>query len=404
MENINCNPSKVDMALIEQITAFADELAVIRRDIHAHPEIGFEETRTAALVAEKLTSWGIEVHEGIGKTGLVGVIHGKGPGATIGLRADMDALPMEETTDLPYRSTRTGRFHGCGHDGHTAMLLGAARYLAGTRDFAGTVIAIFQPAEEGLGGARAMISDRLFERFACHEIYALHNAPQDERGSVSVIKGPAMAAADLFDIKIIGRGSHAASPHVSVDPAIVAVTMAQAMQTIVSRNINPLKSAVVSITQIHAGTAYNVIPETAHLAGTVRTFDEEIRTFIHERIRELAKGIAQSFGAVAEVNITRIFGVLHNSHAQADAAAQIAGEVVGEDRVRTHAEPKMGSEDFADMLACVPGAYLWLGQDSTHMLHNPGYDFDDAILPIGASLLARIAERRTAALANSVEA
>jgi hippurate hydrolase len=388
------------MGLIERIVDFGDELVAIRQDIHAHPEIGFEEVRTSGLVAEKLASWGVEVHRGLGKTGVVGVIHGRGAGPTVGLRADMDALPILEATGVPYASKTSGVAHSCGHDGHTAMLLGAARYLAETRDFDGTVVAIFQPAEEGLGGARAMIADGLFERFPCQEVYGLHNAPNGRHGQVTALAGPAMAAADSFDIDIRGRGSHGASPHHAVDTVMVAVAIAQAMQTIVSRNVDPIHTAVVSVTQIHAGAAYNVIPETARLSGTLRSFDDAVRALIRTRLRALAEGIAASYGATATVDIRDVFSVLRNAPAQTEAAAQIARELVGPDQVSTVSSPRTGSEDFADMLMKVPGAYVWLGQKSGPNLHNPAYDFDDTILPIGASLLARIAERRVAALAN----
>ena len=385
------------MGPIDRISSYSDVLVAIRRDLHAHPEIGFEEERTAGIVAERLASWGIEVHRGIGKTGVVGVLRGKGPGQRrIGLRADMDALPIEEMTNLPYRSTKPGTMHACGHDGHTAMLLGAARYLAESRDFDGTAVFIFQPAEEGLGGARAMIADGLFERFPCHEVYALHNQPTGQHGLVFMRTGATMAAADFFDIRITGRGSHAAHPHHGVDPTPIALSLAQAMQTIVSRNADPLKPVVVSITQIHAGTAYNVIPETVHLAGTVRTFDDDLRELARTRIRELAAGIAKAFNATIDVEIRDIFSVLHNHEEQTAAVAEIATELFGPDNVKTGAPPKMGSEDFADMLQAVPGAYVWLGQAQGPALHNAGYNFDDTVIPIGASLLARIVEKRSA--------
>jgi hippurate hydrolase len=384
------------MPALPRILGFADELVAIRRDLHAHPEIGFQERRTSGIVAEKLSAWGVEVFRGIGKTGVVGLLRGRGEGRRIGLRADMDALPMDEETNLPYRSTSPGRFHGCGHDGHTTMLLGAARYLAETRNFDGTVLFIFQPAEEGLGGARAMIADGLFERFPCDEIYALHNSPDGPQGGISLHSGPMMAAADFFDIRITGRGAHGAYPQQANDPTVIAVTLAQTMQSIVSRNTDPAHPAVVSITQIHAGSAYNVIPETAHLAGTVRTFDDGTRELIRARIRALAAGIAASFSASVEVDIRDIFTVLENHEAQTRAAAEAAGEIVGETRINMQAAPKMASEDFADMLRAVPGAYFWLGQTPGPALHNPSYVFDDEILPIGASLLARIAERQLA--------
>jgi len=382
------------MPALPRILEFADELVAIRRDLHAHPEIGFEEQRTSGIVAEKLASWGIEVFRGIGKTGVVGVLRGGDDGRRVGLRADMDALPMDEETNLPYRSKHPGRFHGCGHDGHTTMLLGAARYLAGTRNFNGTVVFIFQPAEEGLGGARAMLADGLFQRFPCDEIYALHNSPEGPQGRVSLHSGPMMAGADFFDVRITGRGAHGAFPQQANDPTVIAVTLAQAMQTIVSRNTDPAHPAVVSITQIHAGSAYNVIPESARLAGTVRTFDDGTRELIRGRIRALAAGIAASFSATIEVDIRDIFTVLENHEPQTRAAAEAAREIVGAERIELEPRPKMASEDFADMLRAVPGAYFWLGQTPGPAVHNPGYLFDDAILPIGASLLARIAERQ----------
>ncbi|RDJ20088.1 amidohydrolase [Bosea caraganae] len=386
------------MPALPQIEAFKADLVAIRHDIHAHPEIGFEEVRTSGIVAEKLASWGVEVHRGIGKTGVVGILHGTGgPGRRIGLRADMDALPMEETTNLPYRSTRPGRFHGCGHDGHTTMLLGAARYLAENRDFTGTAVFVFQPAEEGLGGARAMLADKLFERFPCDEIYGLHNAPQLEAGQISVFPGPAMAGADFFDIKITGKGSHGAMPHVGRDPVIAAITLAAALQTIVSRNADPREAAVVSITQIHAGSAYNVIPEEAALAGTIRTFSPEIAKLIRERMREIAAGIGQTFGVQVHVDIRGIFDVLVNHGPQAEAAAAVAAEIVGAENVLTTPRPVMGSEDFADMLRVVPGAYAWVGHAGTVPVHNPAFILDDGILPVGASLLARLVETRLAA-------
>lgn len=386
------------MPALPQIEAFKDDLVAIRHDIHAHPEIGFEELRTSGIVAEKLAAWGIEVHRGIGKTGVVGILNGTGgPGRRIGLRADMDALPMEETTNLPFRSKNPGRFHGCGHDGHTTMLLGAARYLAANRGFTGTAVFVFQPAEEGLGGARAMLADKLFERFPCDEIYGLHNAPNLDPGQISVFPGPAMAGADFFDIRITGKGSHGAMPHQGRDPVVAAITLAGALQTIVSRNADPREAAVVSITQIHAGSAYNVIPEEAALAGTVRTFSTETATLIRERMREIAAGIAQTFGVLIEVEIRGIFDVLVNHAPQAEAAAAVAAEIVGAENVLTEPKPIMGSEDFADMLRAVPGAYCWVGHAGNVPVHNPAFILDDGILPVGASLLARLVETRLAA-------
>ncbi|MFN3673974.1 MAG: M20 aminoacylase family protein [Bosea sp. (in: a-proteobacteria)] len=386
------------MPTLPQIEAFKDELVAIRRDLHAHPEIGFEEVRTSGIVADKLAGWGIEVHRGIGRTGVVGVLRGTGgAGKRIGLRADMDALPMEETTNLAFSSKIPGRMHACGHDGHTTMLLGAARYLAENRNFPGTVIFIFQPAEEGLGGARAMIADGLFERFPCDEIYGLHNAPNLDHGQISVFPGPAMAGADFFDIKITGRGSHGAMPHLGRDPVVVAVALASALQTIVSRNADPREAAVLSITQIHAGTAYNIIPEEATLAGTIRTFSPEIAQLARDRMREIAAGLAISFGCEISVEIRDIFTVLVNHPEPSAFAADVAREIVGAGNVLTEPRQIMGSEDFADMLRAVPGAYCWVGHAGSAPVHNPAYVLDEGILPIGASLLARLAETRLAA-------
>lgn len=383
------------MPTIPRIDAFAPELTAIRRDLHAHPEIGFEEVRTSGIVAEKLASWGIDVHRGLGGTGVIGTLKGKSAnGKRIGLRADMDALPMEEQTNVPWRSTIPGRFHGCGHDGHTTMLLGTARYLAETRDFDGTVHFIFQPAEEGLGGARAMIRDGLFAQFPCDEIYGLHNAPDMNYGEVAIFPGPGMAGADFFDITITGYGAHGAMPERSKDPVVIAMTLGQAIQSIVSRNVDPLKSAVVSITQIHAGSAYNVIPGEAKMAGTVRFFDPKVRDLVRERMRALAAGMALAFDVEIKVDLRDIFSVLVNSEEQSAAVADVARTVLDPAKVFTKSRPKMGSEDFADMLHAVPGAYFWLGHDGDVPVHNPAYTLDDKILPIGASMFARIVETR----------
>jgi len=387
------------MPTIDRIQGFADELTAIRRDLHAHPEIGFEEVRTSGIVAEKLTQWGIEVHRGLGGTGVVGVLKGKsGNGAKkIGLRADMDALPMEENTNLSWRSTVPGRFHGCGHDGHTTMLLGTARYLAETRNFDGTVHFIFQPAEEGLGGARAMIKDGLFEKFPCDEVYGLHNAPDLAHGEIAILPGPAMAGADFFDIRISGYGAHGAMPERSKDAVVIATTLAQSIQTIVSRNVDPLHPAVVSITQIHAGSAYNVIPGDAWLCGTVRAFDDGTRALIRERMRTLCAGTAAAFNCEIEADIRDTFSVLVNQEAQSKVVEEVARTVVEPSKVITRTTPKMGSEDFADMLQSIPGAYFWVGHDGSVPVHNPGFVLDDKILPIGASMFARIIETRLSA-------
>lgn len=383
------------MPTIDRIQGFADDLTAIRRDFHAHPEIGFEEVRTSGIVAEKLAQWGIEVHRGLGGTGVVGVLKGKGSGGkTIGLRADMDALPMEEHTNLSFRSTIPGRFHGCGHDGHTTMLLGTARYLAETKNFDGTVHFIFQPAEEGLGGARAMIKDGLFKQFPCDELYGLHNAPDLEHGEIAILPGVAMAGADFFDIRISGYGAHGAMPERSKDAVVIATAVAQAIQTIVSRNVTPSEAAVVSITQIHAGSAYNVIPGDAWLCGTVRAFSDTTRALIRERMRAICAGMAVAFNCEIEADIRDTFSVLVNQEEQSRVVEEVARTVVDPSKVITRATPKMGSEDFADMLQTIPGAYFWVGHDGSVPVHNPGFVLDDKILPIGASMFARIIETR----------
>ena len=383
------------MPNIDRIDAFADELTAIRRDLHAHPEIGFEEVRTSGIVAEKLAQWGIEVHRGLGGTGVVGVLKGKGNGSKrIGLRADMDALPMQENTNLQWRSTIPGRFHGCGHDGHTTILLGTARYLAETRNFDGTVHFIFQPAEEGLGGARAMIKDGLFEKFPCDEIYGLHNAPDLNHGELAILPGPAMSGADFFDITVNGYGAHGAMPERSKDPIVIAMALVQALQSIVSRNVAPTEAAVVSITQVHAGSAYNVIPGEAKLAGTVRAFSDEVRALIRERMRAICAGMAAAFHVEIDVEIRDIFSVLVNQEEHSRVVAEVARTVVGPTNVKTRSQLKMGSEDFADMLQAVPGAYFWLGHDGSVPVHNSAFTLDDKILPVGASMFARIIENR----------
>ncbi|RXF74181.1 M20 aminoacylase family protein [Hansschlegelia zhihuaiae] len=386
------------MPAIPEILAFADELTELRRDLHAHPEIGFEETRTSGVVAEKLASWGVEVHRGLGKTGVVGVLKGEGgPGRRIGLRADMDALPIVETTNLPWRSKNSGVSHACGHDGHTTMLLGAARYLAEKRDFPGTAVFVFQPAEEGLGGARAMIADGLFDKFPVDEIYGLHNDPYLEPGQISVFPGPAMAAADFFDIHLRGKGSHAAMPQLSRDPVVAASALVQAVQSIVGRNANPFEALVISITQLHAGTAYNVIPEEATLTGTIRAFKPEMMELARRRLTAVCDGVAAAYDVEIELDLRSVFDVLINHEAETAAVAEVARGIVGDEQVLTHPRPMMGSEDFADMLFKAPGCYVRVGHSGDLPLHNPGFVLDDAILPVGASLLARIVERRLAA-------
>ena len=386
------------MPTIAKIADYAEEMTAIRRDLHENPEIGFEEKRTSGIVAEKLKSWGIEVHTGIGKTGVIGVLEGKSNGGrTVGLRADMDALPMDEETNLTYRSKTPGRFHGCGHDGHTTMLLGAARYLAETRDFSGKAVFIFQPAEEGLGGARAMLADKLFERFPCDEIYGMHNNPMAAPNAFSVKPGPAMAGSTFFDITLKGVGSHGAMPHQSKDPIIAATSLVQNLQSIVSRNVIPTKPAVISVTQIHSGSAYNVVPDRAVISGTIRYFDDEVKTLIHERIRDMCAGYEKTYGIEVTPDLREIFDVLMNDADLSDAYLDAARDIVGEENASLGDELFTGSEDFADMLKAVPGAYCTLGHSGGVPLHNPGFVLDDAILPVGASIMARIVEKRLAA-------
>lgn len=378
------------------IRAFADDLTAIRRDLHEHPELGFQEVRTAGIVAAKLRDWGIEVSEGIGKTGVVGVLKGNRPGRTIGLRADMDALPIDEQTNLPYASKTPGVMHACGHDAHTTMVLGAARYLAENRDFAGTAVFIFQPAEEGLGGARAMIADGLFARFPCDEVYGLHNSPYHAPDEVGVKPGPAMAGANFFDITITARGCHAAMPESGIDSIVIASSLVQQLQSIVARNVPPTRQVVLSVTQMHAGAAYNVIPEVAKLAGTVRYFDRAMADLVTRRMQEICDGMAQSYGVQIDLDMRNVFDVLENTPELADEMIAAARELVGE-KAQIKSDLVMGSEDFADMLQAVPGAYCTIGHSGTVPLHNPGFVLDDAVLPLGAALMARMVERRGAA-------
>ena len=383
------------MSAIDKIRGFQDELTEIRRDFHAHPELGLEEHRTADIVAKKLESWGIEVHRGIGVTGVVGVIR-KGSGKTrIGLRADMDCLPMEEQTNLPYRSQSTGKMHACGHDGHTTMLLGAAKYLA-EADFDGTVNLIFQPGEEGIGGALAMLNDGLFERFPCDAIYALHNRPGMEVGKFAISKGPSAAGGAFFDIVVTGRGTHGARPEVGIDPVLVASHITTALQSIVARNVPPADTAVLSVTRIAGGDAYNVIPETATISGTARAFRKEVMQMMEDNMKRIAKGVAEGFGATAEVDFRLIFAPLINDAEQTDAIADAAAALVGEANVDRVKPPGMGSEDFSFMMEKVPGAYIQVGNGDSAQLHNPAYNYNDECTPFGAALLASIAERKLA--------
>lgn len=375
---------------VESIRAYHDELVAIRRDIHAHPELGMAEHRTAELVARTLEGWGIEAHRGVGKTGVVGVLR-NGPGnRAIGLRADMDALPITETTGLPWSSTVPGTMHACGHDGHTTMLLGAARYLAETRRFSGTVHLIFQPGEEGCGGALAMLADGLFERFPCDAIYGMHNRTGMDVGSYAVGHGAVMAGGAFFDITITGKGSHGARPESGIDPVLTACHLASALQSIVSRTLSPRDPAVVSVTKVVGGDAYNVIPQTASLSGTARFFTREVGTQIEEGLRRLSDGVAAGFGATAAVDWRLIFAPTVNAAepvAMVEAAVRDLGAPLFTDK-----PPVMGSEDFAFMLEKVPGAYLNVGNGPGFSPHHPGYAFEDAAIPYGAGLYARVVE------------
>jgi amidohydrolase len=384
------------MSIISRIAEFSEDLVALRRDFHEHPELGMEEFRTSKSVAKLLIEWGIETHTEIGKTGVVGVLKGNKPGRSIGLRADMDALPMEERTNLPFSSKNPGVMHACGHDAHTTMLLGAARYLAEKRDFSGTAIFIFQPAEEGLGGARAMLADKLFERFPCDEVYGMHNWPTGELGKVSIKPGIAMAGADFFDIHIRAYGSHAAMPHISKDPIVIASSLVAQLQTIVSRNVPPIEPLVLSVTKIHAGTAYNVIPSDCVVSGTMRYFSKEMANMVRQRMSDLTAGLAKSYGVEIDIVNQEIFDVLINNEDLSHEMLDIASEIVGTDNVALRPNVIAGSEDFADMLKVVPGAYCNLGHGGTVPLHNDGFILDEDILPIGASIYAKIIEKRTA--------
>ncbi len=384
------------MNILPVIAESTDELNAIFRDLHAHPEIGFTEERTSAIVAEKLRSYGVdEVHTGLGKTGVVGLIHGKQKGnRRVGLRADMDALPLHEITGLEYSSNNDGVMHACGHDGHTTMLLGAAKHLAATRDFDGTAVVVFQPAEEGLGGARQMIADGLFQQFPCDEIYGMHNMPNGQPGKVGICKGVAMAGAAFFDIKVTGKGSHAARPSDGRDALIIGASLATELQTILSRNVPPLDTCVLSVTQLHSGAAYNVVPEIATLAGTIRYFRDEIYELAAERMQALCDGFALGHGVEISLDLRNVFDVLINDDALSDAYLAAAADIVGAENTYDKDQPATGSEDFADMLKVVPGAYCVVGHAGTVPLHNPAFTLDPEILPIGASIMARMVEKR----------
>ncbi|MEH6738799.1 MAG: M20 aminoacylase family protein [Sulfitobacter sp.] len=384
------------MNILPVIADSTEELTAIFRDLHTHPEIGFTEERTSAIVAEKLREYGVdEVHTGLGKTGVVGLIHGKQKGnRRVGLRADMDALPIHEISGLEYSSVNDGVMHACGHDGHTTMLLGAAKHLAATRDFDGTAVVVFQPAEEGLGGARQMIADGLFEQFPCDEIYGMHNLPNGQPGKVGICKGVAMAGAAFFDIKVTGKGSHAARPSDSKDALIIAASLTTELQTILSRNVPALDACVLSVTQLHAGAAYNVIPEVATLAGTIRYFKDEVYALAADRMQAICDGFALAHDVQITLDLRNVFDVLINDDALSDAYMDAAADIVGADNIFNKAEPATGSEDFADMLKVVPGAYCVVGHAGTVPLHNPSFTLDPDILPIGASVMARVVEKR----------
>ena len=385
---------------VDHIRKYHADLREIRRDIHAHPELAFHEDRTAQIVADKLAAWGIEVHRGLAKTGVVGVVKGKrsASGRSVGLRADMDCLPMHETSDLPHKSRHTGRMHACGHDGHTTMLLGAARYLQETRDFDGTAYLIFQPAEEGGGGGKVMVDEGLFERFPANEIYAVHNWPGLPPGQIAVRPGAVMAATDEIVITVRGKGGHGAMPHLTVDPVVASAQIIAALQTIASRNTSPLDAIVVSICSMETSQTgvFNVIPDFVKLIGTVRSFRPETRDLAEKRVAEIVGGVARALGGSAEIQYTRGYPATVNAEREALFAAKVGEQVFGKGNVFTNAEPTMGGEDFSYMLQARPGAYVFLGQGggpNNCFLHNPGYDFNDEVIPLGAGFLAALVEQ-----------
>jgi hippurate hydrolase len=385
------------MPIVNRIAALSDDMAAWRHDFHEHPELLYEVHRTAGIVADKLREFGCdEVVPGIGRTGVVGVIRGRknGSGKTIGLRADMDALPMEETSGVPYASKIPGMMHACGHDGHTAMLLGAAKYLAETRNFDGTAVVIFQPAEEGGAGGKAMVDDGLMTRWGIQEVYGLHNMPGIPEGHFAMNPGAMLASADAVEITVTGKGGHGgAGPHKAIDTVLIASQIIVALQSIVARNVDPLKSAVISITQFNAGTAFNIIPETAELKGTVRTLDPAIRDLVERRIGEVADSIARAFGGSAKTKYTRMYPVTLNHERQAAVAAEVARDVVGAERVNDRVTPLMGGEDFAFMLEARPGAFVFLGMGEGNDCHHPAYRFNDNVLGHGASYWVRLVEK-----------
>lgn len=383
------------MPIINRVADLADEITAWRRDFHENPELLFDVHRTAGIVAEKLKSFGCdEVVTGLGRTGVVGVIKGRSnaSGKVIGLRADMDALPIEEATNAPHKSKVPGKMHACGHDGHTAMLLGAAKYLAETRNFDGTAVVIFQPAEEGGGGGNEMLKDGLMERFGVQEVYGMHNMPGIPVGQFAIRPGAMMAAADRFTITIEGKGGHAARPHDCIDPVVISAHVITALQTIASRSVDPLDSVVVSVCTVRAGEAFNVIPQTAMLLGTVRTLSPEVRDLAETRIRAVVENVCAAFGAKAEVDYDRGYPVTMNDPDKTEFMANVARAVAGESAVDTTVLPLMGAEDFSYMLEQRPGAYIFLGNGDTAGVHHPAYDFNDEASPYGVSLWAKIVE------------
>jgi amidohydrolase len=384
------------MPIVNRVADLHAEIAAWRQDLHAHPELLYEVHRTAAAVAEKLAAFGCdEVVPGIGRTGVVGVIRGNRPGGVrkvIGLRADMDALPLQEANELPYKSTVPGKMHACGHDGHTAMLLGAAKYLAETRNFAGTAVVIFQPAEEGGAGGLAMVKDGLMERFGIEEVYGMHNFPGLPAGEFSIRSGAIMAATDNLTIDIEGVGGHAARPHLAVDTILVGAQIVNQIQSIVSRNVDPLDAAVISICTFQAGSADNIIPQTARLRGTVRSLRPEVRDLLGKRVPEVVEATARAYGATAKVNLRRGYPVLRNHVRETAFAAAIAGQVAGAEHVDTDMAPVMGGEDFSYMLEARPGAFIFVGNGDSAGLHHQSYNFNDDIIPFGTSYWVRLVE------------
>jgi len=383
------------MHIVEKILQQQAEISAIRQDIHANPETAFEELRTSGLVAAKLASWGVEVHRGLAKTGVVGkLVCGSGKRA-IGMRADMDALPIHEKNSFGYKSRNEGRMHACGHDGHTAMLLGAARYLAQSKSFDGTVYFIFQPAEEGEGGGREMVKEGLFEKFPVEAVFGMHNWPGIAVGQFAVMPGPMMASSDNFEIRISGRGAHAAMPHNGIDPVVIGAEVVLALQTIASRTVSPVDAAVVSVTQFNAGEAVNAIPAEAVLRGTARAFKPGVQDAVESGIKRIASGIAAAHGATATVLYERRYPPTVNSVRETEIAATVLEKMVGTQNVLRDLQPTMGAEDFAFMLQARPGCYVWIGNgpgEGGCMLHNPSYDFNDEILPIGSSYWVQLVE------------